>query len=315
MSLKNRVNSFYRELIKYAKTKKKVTIAVLLVALLFIIIVAVLTFKSKPQNLMSNLKNDGFVIDANGTIYCQAYSEGQINGIYKIKGKNKQTISDDTPYYLNIDNNYLYYLNDYNTIIKLNTNGKERKEIIENVDKKEILVYNNYIYYFSKGYLYRAKLDGENKERICNKIIDNYQIVGNNVYFSYEENGKHIIAKTKTSGGSIEKIADDCGKAFWVNGNSIYYIYEYNNVDSFRIDYQLYRGKTNGKNKKKIADISGDVNSQTACFKDYYVYYSKKDSEGKAAIYKLKLNGKNETKIVDVNQDSTKINIYNNLIY
>ena len=146
MTLKNGIQSFFRELVKYAKIKKKITLIIIIISIIFIGFIVLLSKYRKPQNSIGNLKNDGFIIYNKNTVYCQGYVDGEIDGLYKINGKNKEKLSSDMPYYININGKYIFYFNALNSsIVRLNTNGKDRKEIIENVDKKEILVKDNSI--------------------------------------------------------------------------------------------------------------------------------------------------------------------------
>ena len=73
--------------------------------------------------------------------------------------------------------------------------------------------------------------------------------------------------------------------------------------------------KINGKDKKKVADIGGNVDINTVNFNENAVYYTKEDENGDLAIYKLDLKGKNETKIVDIEGYSTNINLHDDWIY
>ena len=60
----------------------------------------------------------------------------------------------------------------------------------------------------------------------------------------------------KTNGEYNTKIDTETGKAFFVTGNYIYYIYENYDYENYEYSYELYKMKINGKDKKKVADIS-----------------------------------------------------------
>ena len=316
MNLKNGIQSFFRELVKYAKIKKKITLIIIIISIIFIGFIVLLSKYRKPQNSIGNLKNDGFIIKKKNTVYCQGYVDGEIDGLYKINGKNKEKLSSDMPYYININGKYIFYFNALNSsIVRLNTNGKDRKEIIENVDKKEILVKDNSIYYFKNSYLYKADLNGENRNRICNNSIENYQIVGDTLYFSFREYGKYVIAKTKIEGGSVDRISEDCGMAFYIKNNIIYYIHEENDIENFETTFSLCQMKKDGKNKKTIKRISGVIDLETVNFVDSNIYFVKDDEAGTKAIYRIGINGKNEKKIVDISSNNTKVIVYNNWVY
>lgn len=197
----------------------------------------------------------------------------------------------------------------------MKTNGKDKDIVVENVDPTLMTISDNWIYYFDNSYFYRIKTNGEEKKRLSNKSIESYEIVENWIYYSYKNDGKYVIAKMKANGEDNTKIDTETGKAFLVRGNYIYYIYENYDYENYEYSYELYKMKINGKDKKKVADIGGNVDINTVNFNENAVYYTKKDENGNSAIHKMDLNGKNETKIVDIEAYSTNINLHDNWIY
>lgn len=317
INIKNKIVSFFKRTIKLLSVNKIIPIiaATILVIALFIII-GVINNKNKQNKINANLSNLGFSLNENNYTYYLGYNAGQTDGIYKIKGNKKEKISDDYGYYLNKSGKYIYYLDPTdNNIVKMKTNGKDKEIVIENVAEDVVTIKGNYIYYFANSYFYRAKTDGTNKKRISNKSIERYQIVGNTIYYSYKENGKYTIAKMNIDGEDVQKVDTECGKVFFVNGKYIYYIYENENHEDYTINYKLYKMKTSGKNKKKLADIEGNIDVSAVNFTKTNVYYVKRDENGKTGLYKIGINGKKEIKLVDIEGFTTKINISNSYIY
>lgn len=317
ISLKNKILSFYRKTKELIKSNKIISIIVAaILAIVLLVIIVALANKNKEDNFNGNLSNLGFSLNINGYTYCLNYSDGLADGIYKIKENKKEKISDDYGYYLNKSGKYIYYLDPTdNNIVKMKANGKDKEIVIENVAEDVVTIHNDYIYYFANSYFYRAKTDGTNKKRISNKSIERYQIIGNTIYYTYKENGKYTIAKMKTDGEDIQKIDEECGKAFFIKGKDIYYIYENENIEDATINYELYKMKINGKNKKKISNIEGNVDVSAVNFTQKNAYYAKENIDGITGIYKIGLNGKSEIKLVDLEGFTTKININNNYIY
>jgi len=315
INFKNKIMSIITELIEAIKDNKKISIIIGAVVLIIIILLIIFGGK-KANNLSGNLFNSGFSVSSGKTIYFLGYNNGMEDGIYKIKGKKKQKIADDYGYYLNIYGNHIFYIDSKDSnIVKLKTNGKDRKVLVENVDMKEITISGKYLYYFDDSYLYRINVNGENKKRILDKTLDYYQIVGNYIYYSYIDNGSYSISKVKIDGENNEKISEECGKSFWVNGNDIYYMYLNKKTENSSFMYELYKIGTNGKNKKKITEISDKLEPYTINFYNKMVYYTKRDDSGKIAIYKMDLKGKKETKVVDINGYATNINLHNDYVY
>ena len=72
------------------------------------------------------------------------------------------------------------------------------------------------------------------------------------IYYSYENDGKQVIAKMDLNGKNVVKIDEEAGKEFFVKGNKIYYINENYDMENYEYKYELCKVKTNGKNKEKI---------------------------------------------------------------
>lgn len=314
-NLKNKMISFFVDL----KNKitpliiknKKISILVLAIVIIVILFICMIP-KKEIGNTSGNLENSGFSVGIEKWIYYFGYNQGSADGIYKIKGNKKEKIIDGYGIYLNKFGKYIYYLDaKEDSIVKIKTNGKSKEVIVKDVDKATVTVVDNWIYYFDNSCLCRIKINGENKKIISKKFIENYQIVGDWIYYSYMNDGNYVIAKMKTDGEDSSKIDTQAGKSFFVNGKNIYYIkqnYEENK-------YELYKVKINGKDKKKIADINETIDLSVVNFEENAVYYVKKNENLESAIYKMDLKGKKEEKIVAIKGYATSINIQNEWIY
>lgn len=314
-NLKDKIISFFIDLknkmVPLLRKNKKISIIVLAIVIIVILFICLIP-KKEIGNTSGNLENSGFSVTSGKWTYYFGYNQGSSDGIYKIKGNKKKKIIDDYGIYLNKFGKYIYYLDaKEDSIVKIKTNGKNKETIVKDVDKTTVTVVDNWIYYFDNSCLCRIKTNGENKKIISKKPIENYQVVGDWIYYSYMNDGNYVIAKMKTNGEDVSKIETQAGKSFCVNGKNIYYINE--NYDEAK--YELYKIKTNGKDKKKLADIKETANLNIINFTENAVYYVKKNENLESAIYKMDLKGKNETKIVDIKGYATSINIHNNWIY
>ena len=313
---KDKVISFFIDLknkiIPLIMKNKKISITVLAVVIIAILIVCVVPSNKKIGNTNGNLENSGFSVNIGKWVYYFGYDQGSADGIYKIKGDKKQKVNDDYAIYLNKSGKYIYYLDaKEDSIVRVKTNGKDKETIVKDVDKATVTVTDDWIYFFDNSSFYRVKTNGENKKIISKKFIENYQVVGDWIYYSYMSDGNYVIAKMKNDGESVSKIDTQAGKSFFVNGKNIYYINK--NYDEEK--YELYKIKTNGKGKKKIADINETVDLSSVNFNENEVYYTKKNENLEIAIYKMDLKGKKETKVVDINGYTTSINIQDDWIY
>lgn len=262
-------------------------------------------------NTNSNLNNLGFATQNNEWVYYLGFNEGQADGIYKLKGNKNEKIIDDYALYLNGTDKNIYYLDSEENIVKIKTNGENKETVIENVDLEKFITIGDWIYYFDEAKLCKIKTNGEEKQIILEKSIENYEIDGDLIYYSYKNNGKYVISKVKTNGESNIKISEDAGKLFFIKGNCIYYISENYNENR----NELWKIEKNGKNKEKILDLSKEMYMDSVNFNENEIYYLKKGEETNLAIYKINLKDGKETKVIDVNGYATYLNIIDNWIY
>ena len=298
INLKNAVVNFY-------KANKKIVLIALAVILVLIIALIIGTGKEEYGNTYGNLRNKGIVAAKGNQIYYVAFDEGNVDGIYKAKknGKEKsEKVSSEYGYYLNIVGNYMYYISEENSqLIRAKLNGEDNQVIAENVSLEPIVVTNNWIYYFEGTNLYKIKTNGKNRTQLSNKAIENYQVVGNQIYYTYESNGKYVLAKMNLSGKNVVKIDEEAGREY--------------DMENYEYKYELCKMKKNGKNKEKVCDIEGGLDTYTINFTNDALYYAKAVKDEKMAIYSIKLNGKDETKIVEVSTYSNAINIVDKFMY
>ncbi len=313
INIKNKIGTF-------AVANKKLYIIIALVIAVIIVGIIVICNKEEVGNTSGNLNNSGFSVEKGGWVYYLGFKDSNTDGIYKIKlnSDKKEKVSSDYGLYLNQLGNFIYYLErnsgNYN-IVKMKTNGENKETIIKDVDTAKVTVIDNWIYYFKESNFYRAKTNGEKKQILSKKSIDNYEVVENWIYYSYINDGKYVIAKMKTNGEDITKIDTDSSQVFFVDNSNIYYIYESYNEEQLEYNYELYKVKTNGKDKKKIADIGKNLQLESTNFDGDKIYYTKTDDNGTLAIYSIKLNGKDEKKIVNIQGYSTIMNIHSSWIY
>ncbi len=316
--MKEKIVKLKNKFIELIKKNKILSIIIAALILIILVVIIVVCTRTQEGNTTGNLINLGFSVQKGGWTYYLGFSDSTNDGIYKINssGNKKEKISDDYGLYLNKSGNYLYYIDlnsdEYN-IVRIKTNGEDKQIVEQDVDLAKVSVIDNWIYYFKDNKLYKVKTDGSDKQILLDRSITNYQIEGEWIYYSYRSNGKYIIAKT--DGEDTQRIDSDASSTFFVDGKNIYYIYENYNTDDDTYSYELYKVETDGENKEKIADISGQVDTLGVNFDGKYLYYTKTDEEDNVAIYKIRINGEEETKITDISTYSTNININNGWIY
>lgn len=305
---------------KFIISNKKMSIIIAVVIAIIIAVIIMISNKTEIGNTSGNLSNSGFSLQKGGWVYYLGLKDNNTDGIYRIKenGDKKEKISSDYGIYLNKSKNFIYYLDivsgEYN-IVRMKTNGEEKEVIIKDVDTAKITIVDNWIYYFKDSNFYRAKTNGEGKQILSKKVIENYEIVGKWIYYSYINNGKYVIAKMKTNGEEAIKIDNDASSIFFVDNSNIYYIYETFNEENLEYNYELYKIKTSGEKREKIAEIGKNVQLENVNFKEKRIYYTKTDDNDILSIYSIKLNGKDENKIVDIQGYYTMLNVHDDWIY
>jgi len=326
MKLINNIKDFFinmKNLFKKFVVENKI-LSIIIVIILFVMIIGsfiIANTKSKIGNTSGNLNNSGFSIEKDGWVYYVGLNESNTDGIYRIKlnSDKKEKISSDYGIYLNKSGNYIYYLDrtseKYN-IVRTKISDGNKEIVIEDVDIAKTTVANGWIYYFKQSTLYRQKINGEEKQVLSKIMIDNYEVVGKWIYYSYINNGKYIIAKMKTNGENITKIALDSSKVFFVDNDNIYYIYENDSQENNNeYNYELYKVKTNGEGKEKVVDLGKNVQLENVNFDGDRIYYIKPDENDELGIYSIKLNGEDRNKIVNLQDELTMINLNKGWIY
>ena len=309
INLKDRIISFMM-----TNKKTSIIIGIILIAIIAIIIF-ICNRNTKIGNTNTNLNNLGFATKNNGWVYYLGFNEGQSDGIYKLNENKNEKLIDDYALYLNKSDKNIYYIDSEANIVKMKTSGKDKKIIVEDVDLEKFIIIDDWIYYFDEAKLCKIKTNGKEKQIVLEKTIENYEIDGEWIYYTYKNNGKYIISKVKTNGEDNIKISEDAGATFFIKGNYIYYTYERYYEDNGEYKNELWKVKINGKNKKKIADLSEKIYIDSINFNENEIYYLEKDEEAKLAIYKINLKNKEETKVVEINGYVTYLNIIDNWIY
>lgn len=145
--------------------------------------------------------------------------------------------------YLNLYNDYLYFLNmENNTIYKIDKDGNSRQEIATKI--KSFFIIDEYIYcnkYEGEylGGIYRMDINGENEELIVDYSTRKFVIYGDWLYFIAGEN---VLTRTDLNGNYEEIIMGDVNN-FKMLDNVILYedVVDNNNVYMMSVDRTTQR--------------------------------------------------------------------------
>jgi hypothetical protein len=89
--------------------------------------------------------------------------------------------------------------------------------------------------------LYRIKTNSKSNEEITEKRIYTYQIIKNEIYYTYRNsNNKYSIEKMNLNNKKETTIYNNSGMYFYIKNNTIYYILAVYNETEYQYKYDLY---------------------------------------------------------------------------
>ena len=131
------------------------------------------------------------------------------NALIKVSedGKTRHVICSDFKKIIELKNGYIYYLDKYDSLHIVRSDGRDDKEIAREIIADKLIIDNNYIYYMRKELvdkehssysMYRMDLDGHNVKKMWFNIVDMKQYDENTIYFSYLDKIKFEIVTPYT---------------------------------------------------------------------------------------------------------------------
>lgn len=295
---------FIKKLINVNKSLSMKIIAGLIIIIAIIVIAS--CFKgTEIGNSAGNSNNLGIAAQDGKWIYYIDVDGDEQVGICKVKtnGKKTKKVVEGNMSHLNVMDNYIYCL-EYdedemqNNLIKVKTNGKNKKILARDIDEKTITVTENYVYYFKNDNLYRVELNGTDREKVSSKNISYYQIEGNWIYYIYTNEKAEYIARMELDGEDSQRIAKaDEGINFetlYVKGGKIYYVTSKHN-EYYDADYYLYKMNKKGEKVEKVCKL--DTNLLDINMQEDKIYYSVTESYDSYVIKSIEYNGTEKTTI------------------
>jgi len=311
--MKNKINTIKDIILKFINEKRNYCIiGAIAVIVVFAVISIFIIMPKDVINYPGNLINNGFAANSGKWTYFIKQ-----DGIYKVnsKGDNIERVSEAIVSYLNSDGRYLYFCENiegqYN-LVKMKKNGKDKQNIVENIDNKMITVSKKWIYYSQNEELYKIRTNGKDRIKLLDKDVQTYQIEGNNIYYTLKDGIDCVIAKMKINGTDMVELEKDCNPNFYVKGSKIYYIKETYNTEKYEYEYTLCEMKENGNKKKEIKKLPNSI-KQINMAEDG-IYYLTTEDYTKYELLRIKYNGKDEAKVTET-AFNTKINVINKEIY
>ena len=252
-------------------------------------------------NSSENLLHGGFASIQDEWIYYLKESYGyQVDGeLYRIniENGNKERISDDAACYINVIEDWVYYVNTEESengiywegpIYKIKVDGTNRIKLNTD-DSTFVNVVDDMIYYanVADNYtIYSMKTDGTQVTKLNDDRSWSLNVTDNWIYYT----SNREIYKMKLDGSNKSLILSDNVSGTHVTGNYIFY-YQGDEGSLFRINLD-------GSEKTQITE---DVTSNFSVL-DNHIYYSIKEVAYEDGfkldyVYRIDIDGKNREKI------------------
>lgn len=176
------------------------------------------------------------------------------SGISKIMcdTKEENLICQDKVEDFAVDNNTIYYTDDFGYLYSMNLGGTDKKTIL-NDEITEFQVCDGWIYYYkqSENYLSKINIDGSENDTVTDKVNSYiFNIYKGKIYFYDSE--KSNISCIGTNGKNLEvitKIKTNKTRINLTSNGDIYYLDASNGENNI---YQMYRIGTNGRKLNEI---------------------------------------------------------------
>ncbi len=269
--------------------KKRIPIIILLIA--FLGLAGVLLYQHFNEktvfnegyvngNTAGNLYNAGLYCEYNGTVYFANPGDG--NRLYSMNanGSNLKKLSNDVVSYINVDENYIYYVRNNvsaslepGNFFNFSTNAlcrytKKDGDLLVLDDEPSLYasLVGNYIYYIhydtkEASTLYRVKIDGTEQKQISKTAYYTCSTDGQYIYYNGIEEDHNVYEYNTANGSQALIYSGNCWMPIRVD-NEIYFM----DCDD---NYKL--AKVNLSTNEKTTLTTDRVD----CFNIYggYIYY------------------------------------------
>lgn len=284
--------------------KAAITIVFIAIAILLIIVISNIFKSFRNANITGNIYNMGLAIERDGEIFYNKYEKG----IIKLKNGKEYQITDETAYSINIEEDIIYYLTVSNTgtidIKSVEKNGNNLKKIgtiYTSISK--IYVVDGYIYYYSNennmNGIAKMDIEGNNRTVITTANIQDFEVIGNEIYFTDNINN---LYKMSTTGINLERIISDfIIKKFQVIEKWIFYYDEEEGA--------LCKVKTDGTSKTIVSVL---IRTDTFNITGNRIYFFNAENK---EIGSVNLKGDDYKKIITIQSNKTKINVCGDVLY
>ena len=271
-------------------------------------------------NTAGNLYNDGLFCEYNGVIYFANPSDGGKLYSMDLDGKNLKKLTSDNATYINVDDNYIYYIRNNsdssldfdffafhrNALVRVDHDGNNMV-ILDTEPCLYASLIGNYIYYIhydkeNASTLYRVRIDGEEQQQLMQEAVYTCNTDGQFFYYNGMHTDGSIHRYDTVSNTSAVVYVGNCFQPIVKDGEDIYYI----DGDT---DYSIVHTDMNFDNPTYITTDSVDAYNVHGS----YIYYQRYDKNGDSALCMIKNDG-TEFKVLRMG-DFCDINVTSNYVF
>lgn len=229
---------------------KKIVIGIIAVLLCVLIFFGSKLFQTESKmnqgyingNTAGNLYNGGSFCEYNGVIY---FSNPNDNGkLYSMdsNGQNLKKISDDNATYINVDDNYIYYIRNNsdpslnfgfvafhrNALVRIDHDG-DNLLLLDTEPSLYASLIGNYIYYVhydtnDASTLYKVRIDGKEQQKVMNEAVFTCNADGQFFYYNGMSTDGSIHRYDTVSDTSAIIYTGNCFQPIVKDGVDVYYI-------------------------------------------------------------------------------------------
>ena len=313
------------------RDNKKKIIGIIVVCVLLVLFIGLIVYKTLGNrlrynkegdvgNTTGNLHNGGEFCEYKGYVYFS--NRADANSLYRMKddGTKIEKLHPDSVSYIQVINDYIYYVRDNETsadvVLRGQPNGIFRLEIGDN---KAEQVYNgvvlsmrmlgNYIYFQSyidknedKVQLKKIKIDGTGLETLSDEDYEPICVNGTDIYFTEVRNSHNLMRLDTNDDRIITASEGNYYKPTFTSG-AMYYIDLANGMKLTKVNLS--------NNQSVVLDEGKCINYNVS--EENNVIYYQLENENAHALCRMTLSGDN--KVVVTEGDCMNIHITKNYTY
>lgn len=263
-------------------------------------------------NTPGNLYNEGTFCESNGVVYFANPSDDHTLYSMSPDEGNLQKLSDDTVYYINADDHYLYYARNNNSdessmsflnvsrnsLCRMKLNGKQL-EILDDQPCSYVTLLGNELYYLhyekeTATTLYHVGIDGKDMEQVREDAPYTCCAVGDTIYYAGVTSDHNIHSLTAGSSSSALVLEGNCWMPI-VDDDYIYYM----DCDA---NYRLTRVSRSNNSTEVLTD---EGISYYNLYGNYIFYQTINETD--PGLYLLDLSTGNSSLIAQGNHENISV--------